>query len=863
MRILLISAHSVVALTVFSTLTLLTTGGSIKKATKNISRPIVTNTPYLTWTPWSSCTHRRFSAYYRTRKCRDKKNGSIVQSRLCGRRSEMFCWTEDGITSGSPSEPGRWPWQVLIMTEYNGKWRQCGGTLITPSWVLTAAHCFLDRVGNNWNIQRITLGTINRIRIDNRGVSFTRASIVHVHEDFDKMEYLNDISLMKLPTPVNTGWRHHIEPIFLPKSNKTMLAGKSCVVTGWGATAKNGSIESIPDVLQEVDVNIFTDEACKKMHHTPGLDGSYTESHFCAGHLEGKKDTCYGDSGGPLMCEKNGEYIVHGITSSGPAECGKKNKPGIYTRVSDFITWIGRTIRGLRFECSKWKRNKCSVTCGRGQRTVTRTCLGKDDGPPTKREGISIRYIPCENSPCVEYHWTPWKTTCRLTCYVNVTCEFFETITRYCAGANDAPTFPNNCPGPEHHGESRWVPSSPICSTVCGEVTETSTQNCEDVYNNPLEPENSTGEEKEIKKCVKPDCIEYHWSPWKTTCSVTCNEGVATSTRYCADANNAPTFPKNCPGQEKKYEPCVMPKCIEYNWTPWVSTCNVTCGEGTETTTRKCVDDNNNPSKPENCVGESRKTRKCIKPDCIEYDWTPWVSTCSVTCGEGTETSTRKCVDDKGDPSKPDDCPGEDKKIGKCVKPDCIEYHWGEWFNVSECSASCGTGEIEMKRKLVDSDNVEVLDTSKCNPGKYVKLRTCNLKPCPVYKWSEWKTSCSVTCGTGVLTKSRNCTDQDGNPAEDVLSCGHGKSTEKDVCTSPCPLISKESSTSYHWGKWGSWSTCRFRMGGVTICNGFKSSTRDCLMGSKDVNPRRCSGEYPGEDFYRESSCMMETSNCP
>ncbi|XP_077970595.1 thrombospondin-2-like [Styela clava] len=206
---------------------------------------------------------------------------------------------------------------------------------------------------------------------------------------------------------------------------------------------------------------------------------------------------------------------------------------------------------------------------------------------------------------------------------------------------------------------------------------------------------------------------------------------------------------------------------------------------------------------------------------------------------------------------------GEKKKIETCVKPECIEYHWGEWFKATECSASCGTGEIEMKRKCLDSDNVEVLDTSECNPGKYVELRTCNLKPCPVYKWNGWKTSCSVTCGTGVLTKTRNCTDQDGNPAEDVLSCGHGKSIEKDVCTSPCPLISKESSTSYHWGKWGSWSTCRLRMGGVTICNGFKSSTRDCLMGSKDVNPRRCSGEYPGEDFYRESSCMMETSNCP
>nr|XP_039261190.1 hemicentin-1-like [Styela clava] len=379
------------------------------------------------------------------------------------------------------------------------------------------------------------------------------------------------------------------------------------------------------------------------MHHTPGLDGSFTKSHFCAGHLEGKKDTCGGDSGGPLLCEENSKYIVHGITSSGPAECGKKNKPGIYTRVSDFITWIEKTMNGFRYHWFKWKRNKCSVTCGRGQRTETRTCLDKDDKLATECDGISRRNIPCRNPPC----------------------------------------------------------------------------------------------------------IKYHWSPWKTTCSVTCNKGIATSTRYCADANDAPTFPNNCPGQDKKIEPCVLLRRIGFHWTDWVPTC-------------------------------------------------------SAICGEETETSTQNCVDDKDNPSKPDNSTGEKKKIETCVKPECIEYHWGEWFKATECSASCGTGEIEMKRKCLDSDNVEVLDTSKCNPGKDVELRTCNLKPCP-----------------------------------------------------------EESSTSYHWGQWRSWSTCRLRMRGGNVCNGFKSSTRDCLIGSEDVNPRRCSDEYPGEDYYRESSCRMKTSNCP
>ncbi|XP_039268750.2 uncharacterized protein LOC120343761 isoform X2 [Styela clava] len=830
------------------------------------------------WSPWNLCSTVCGSGMQmRVRQCSSSKDRQPLENKECGNDAVEVksCNDRHCVVGGFASEPAKWPWQVLIITNLDGQWQQCGGTLISSSWILSAAHCFLDPFGNEWNIESIMLGTTSRAGIGRGVVKYSEADIVHTHENFDNRIYVNDISLVKLPSPVVL--KRYIKPAKLPKANVAVTEGTSCVVTGWGATNSTGSKESIPDKLQEVDVNIFTDEDCRKMHHTPGVDGSYTKSHFCAGHLEGKKDTCGGDSGGPLVCKENGEYIVHGITSSGPAECGKKNKPGIYTRVSDFVTWIGRTIEGFRYHWSKWKRNKCSVTCGRGQRTETRTCLDKDEKPATECDGISTRNIPCRNAPCIEYHWTPWKTTCSVTCNEGV-----ATSTRYCADANKAPTFPNNCPG----------------------------------------------QEKKYEPCVMPKCIEYNWTPWVSTCSVTCGEGTETSTRKCVDDKNNLSKLDNCVGKSKKIGKCVKSNCIEYNWTPWVSTCSVTCGEGNETSTRKCVDDKNNPSKPDNCVGKSRKTDKCVKPDCKPvYHWSTWSSICSVTCGTARGVKIRSCLNNNNKNVATRRCPGDRVIYIDCTEPPCsMKYHWGEWSNVSECSASCGTGEIEMKRKCLDSDNVEVLDSSKCNPGKDVKLRTCNLKPCPVYKWSQWKTSCSVTCGTGVLTKTRNCVDQNGNTAQHVLFCGPEKSVEKDTCVlKPCPVqtsfswgswstwcsvtcgnggmrlktrkcyddsgqvvsdygkckrgkrvevgncpylpctikADEESSTPYNWGQWGSWSPCRRRIGSGNICSGFKASTRDCLIGSEDVNPRRCSDEYPGEDYYRESSCGMKTSNCP
>lgn len=133
------------------------------------------------------------------------------------------------------------------------------------------------------------------------------------------------------------------------------------VIAGWGATEATGTaatyrnakgaVSSLdspgavsrivhPDVtdnsvLNSVFIPIWDQSDCMSTR----VRGSLTRNMFCAGYPEGRVDSCLGDSGGPLMAQKEGRYYQHGITSWGYG-CGERNSPGVYTRVVNYIPWI-------------------------------------------------------------------------------------------------------------------------------------------------------------------------------------------------------------------------------------------------------------------------------------------------------------------------------------------------------------------------------------------------------------------------------------------------------------------------------------------------------------------------------------------
>uniref|UniRef100_A0A673VB47 Kallikrein related peptidase 13 n=1 Tax=Suricata suricatta TaxID=37032 RepID=A0A673VB47_SURSU len=104
---------------------------------------------------------------------------------------------------------------------------------------------------------------------------------------------------------------------------------------------------SYPPTLQCANIQLRSDEECHQVY-----PGKITPNMLCAGTKEGGKDSCEGDSGGPLIC--NG--TLHGIISWGDFPCGQPNRPGVYTRVSQYVVWIQETIKKHRIQ--EWKRTK-------------------------------------------------------------------------------------------------------------------------------------------------------------------------------------------------------------------------------------------------------------------------------------------------------------------------------------------------------------------------------------------------------------------------------------------------------------------------------------------------------------------------
>ncbi|XP_075197926.1 transmembrane protease serine 11D-like [Anomaloglossus baeobatrachus] len=226
------------------------------------------------------------------------------------------------IVGGTAAALGSWPWQASL--RYNGHHR-CGASLISNSWLVTAAHCFTtSRDVNSWTV---ALGTI----FLTSGSVMTLQNII-LHENYTTGEYQNDIALLKLSIPVN--FTQYIQTVCLPDTLDFFPDNSSCYVTGWGTLTDGGSLSS---VLQQAELKIINSTLCSSYQMYGYL---IKPSMICAGYIEGKIDSCQGDSGGPLVAlQSNNRWSLIGIVSFGYG-CALPKKPGVYTRVTSLRSWI-------------------------------------------------------------------------------------------------------------------------------------------------------------------------------------------------------------------------------------------------------------------------------------------------------------------------------------------------------------------------------------------------------------------------------------------------------------------------------------------------------------------------------------------
>ncbi len=247
------------------------------------------------------------------------------------------------IVGGGDTSVEQWPWQAQLR---RGS-AFCGGSLIAPNWVVTAAHCLDDGMG-----AEVVLG---RTEIDSGGVERSVVEII-LHESYSNFDH--DIALLRLDEPVE--YSASIQPIGLLSSAQEANLAKNGVlasVTGWGVLYPETPTRS--DQLQAADVAMVSPDACRNSGYSAS---SITENMICAGFVEGGVDACFGDSGGPLVVrDRLGGHRLAGITSWGN-ECALPDYPGVYTRVSAFVDWIsdktGLTFTDTILDCG----NRCEVT---------------------------------------------------------------------------------------------------------------------------------------------------------------------------------------------------------------------------------------------------------------------------------------------------------------------------------------------------------------------------------------------------------------------------------------------------------------------------------------------------------------------
>ncbi|XP_040211901.1 serine protease 33-like isoform X3 [Rana temporaria] len=234
------------------------------------------------------------------------------------------------IVGGTNSLDGEWPWQVYVT---DGKYI-CGGSLISPEWVMTAAHCIHKpiRVSN----YKVYLGLYRLGEISSHTVVANVRTII-IDSRYVSDGDSGDIALIRLATPVN--YTQYIMPICLPSSTTTFPCGTECWVTGWGARYYGGNaIQN--GVLQEVMVPLIDRNTCQKMYTSAFI---IQNDQICAGYKNGQKDACQGDSGGPLVCKVRGVWYQVGVVSWGNG-CAEPYYPGVYTQVMDYQNWISSHV---------------------------------------------------------------------------------------------------------------------------------------------------------------------------------------------------------------------------------------------------------------------------------------------------------------------------------------------------------------------------------------------------------------------------------------------------------------------------------------------------------------------------------------
>jgi len=250
---------------------------------------------------------------------------SFLASAACVTEGPELGMETQEIVGGTATQITSVPWQVSLQSAAGAHF--CGGSIISPTWIVTAAHCVAEGAPGRIvaGISRTSQSASGQVRNVKRVISYP---------GYTDPTAGKDAALIELTTPLTIDGTSvkAIRPITSASSAALTAPGVMATVSGWGTTTEGA--QTLPDQLQSVQVPIVALTAANTAYNM-----TLTEDQLAAGTSAGGKDSCQGDSGGPLVVMNGGEAQLAGIVSWGEG-CARANTPGLYGRVSSFAKWM-------------------------------------------------------------------------------------------------------------------------------------------------------------------------------------------------------------------------------------------------------------------------------------------------------------------------------------------------------------------------------------------------------------------------------------------------------------------------------------------------------------------------------------------
>ncbi|GGR68881.1 serine protease [Streptomyces humidus] len=252
---------------------------------------------------------------------RVKKNAAVVAATAVAAATALLSAptavaAPQPVVGGTTTTTTAYPFMMQITDASQNQF--CGGTLVSATKVVTAAHCM---VGETTSSVRVVGG---RTYLSGADGTVRRVSRIWIDPEYTDATDGDDVAVLTLSTSMPYATASYVSP----SQTGVYAAGTTARVLGWGATSENGSSS---EQLRTATVPVVSDASCESSY---GSDFVRTDM-VCAGFASGGTDTCQGDSGGPLLIGG----VLAGITSWGEG-CAEAGHPGVYTRLTTFSSLV-------------------------------------------------------------------------------------------------------------------------------------------------------------------------------------------------------------------------------------------------------------------------------------------------------------------------------------------------------------------------------------------------------------------------------------------------------------------------------------------------------------------------------------------